>query len=473
MRSCVASFVLVLCACEGTASDIEVASATITLKSEGSALTLDSAPLKGSYSAQYPNPSSHQWMTVTLTSDAKLVVSCRSATPGVQCADSPIFVSVEGKAGARRVRAYDVFQQRLADLEYTAENCGMGITEGGPPNGTPGGTPSGTPGGTPSNPINEGPPAGGAGGGGASMGPSSVMIGLTGDPNVTTEVENPGDAVRDDSDEGAPTCMPPGATSCPPEAKTAFCDAVNAGLAQYALPLHYDCAHLDENLTFMPVLSGEVHCKRSITDPAARVTVNAYPGCSADAREWDNKAVAEIRESGMCGGSPLVLDLDGDGVQLSTLADGAQFDLFSTGHPQRSAWLSGGDGLLVMDRNHNGLIDDGSELFGEASFNQSWSDGFAALAQLDSNGDGKVDADDPAFGELHVWIDRDHDGRGTSDEWLSLRQAGVQALSTGYSRVLSRNAGDGRGNWIPLRSYYVRADGSRGQLVDAYFALER
>jgi hypothetical protein len=90
---------------------------------------------------------------------------------------------------------------------------------------------------------------------------------------------------------------------------------------------------------------------------------------------------------------PIVLDLNGDGVQ--TLALGATtgtFDLMNTGTAVRSGWISADDGFLAMDTNGNGVIDDRSELFGGAV-----GEGVAKLAQLDTNRDGVVDARDPSF----------------------------------------------------------------------------
>lgn len=417
---------VLLCACAGTAGDVAVDRATISFKSDGSKLALESAPLQEGYQATYPNPRSHDWVKVEVTSDARLTVACRSERR-TECADSPVTVSVEGG----RVRVFDVYNVKLADLEYTGRLCGSrGST-----------TPAMT----------------------ESMG---------NDPNVALALEDPGDI--EDDDDAAKECPgeTPTTSTCPaPEAKLAFCTRLNAGLSENALP-PYDCTHLGTNRTFPePQLDGEIACKRQIVGPAGEATRSQYAGCRDLVRTWENESLAEIRNTGLCGGSPLVLDLDGDGINATTLDHGVTFDLFAA-RPTRTAWLGGGDGLLVIDRNHNGLIDDGTELFGQSTFAQSHADGFAALARLDSNGDGAVDAHDAAFADLRVWIDADHDGRGPASEWLTLPQAGVGALSTRSHRVDTGAVGDGRGNWLPLRSHFDRTDGTRGQLVDVWFRVE-
>ncbi len=93
------------------------------------------------------------------------------------------------------------------------------------------------------------------------------------------------------------------------------------------------------------------------------------------------------------------------------------FDLDLDGTPDQVALPAAGSAFLALDRNHNGRIDDGSELFGPASGN-----GFAELKSLDGDGDGWIDEDDPAFADLRVW-----NGGPTMQ---TLAQAGVGAIDT-------------------------------------------
>src|SRR5262249_32882137 len=150
---------------------------------------------------------------------------------------------------------------------------------------------------------------------------------------------------------------------------------------------------------------------------------------------WESSSRWELLQQGDCRGSPLVLDLDGDGVRLSSLDTGVAFDLLGTGEKVQTAWTRGDDALLAIDWNKNGVIDGATELFGNATFGHEHEDGFRALAELDLNGDGRVDAKDPAFAELVVWRDANQDGVSRASELLPLRDAGVRAIDLAPVRL--------------------------------------
>ncbi len=110
---------------------------------------------------------------------------------------------------------------------------------------------------------------------------------------------------------------------------------------------------------------------------------------------------------------PLTLDLDGDGIETLSADGSVLFDHNGDGVKQGTGWIAPDDGLLVLDRNGNGLIDNGSELFGDNTTlnnGQSAEHGFAALSDLDSNGDGQFDAEDAQFADVKVWRDLNTDG---------------------------------------------------------------
>lgn len=113
-----------------------------------------------------------------------------------------------------------------------------------------------------------------------------------------------------------------------------------------------------------------------------------------------------------------------------------------------SGWVGKDDGLLVLDKNGNGTIDNGSELFGNNTALQEGgkANGFAALADLDSNADGKIDSKDAAFASLKVWKDSNGDGVTQAGELLTLAEdAGVASLATGFTAKGSVDAnGDTR-----------------------------
>lgn len=91
--------------------------------------------------------------------------------------------------------------------------------------------------------------------------------------------------------------------------------------------------------------------------------------------------------------SPLVVDLDGDGVETVGVSEGVYFDHDGNGFAEKSGWVGKDDGILVRDINNNGTIDNGTELFGNNSVLSSGAkaaNGFEALKELDSNKDGIV-----------------------------------------------------------------------------------
>lgn len=122
----------------------------------------------------------------------------------------------------------------------------------------------------------------------------------------------------------------------------------------------------------------------------------------------------------------------------------------------------------MLDRNHNGLIDGAAELFGSFTAGKVYEDGFEALGALDANRDGVVDAKDSAWSKLQVWNDRNRDGHSRPDELRTLKAAAVKALSLTVQHVQGPAAFDLHGNEVPLRSEFARADGTTGQLVDAF-----
>lgn len=139
-------------------------------------------------------------------------------------------------------------------------------------------------------------------------------------------------------------------------------------------------------------------------------------------------------------GCPILLDTENDGLHLTGLEDPVWFDIDANGIPELMSWTDRGEGLLAMDRNGNGGIDDGGELFGNAtqlSDGTRASNGYQALAELDTwsfggNGDRRIDSSDAAFDSLRVWIDRNHDGTSQSEELLTLDEANIRRVDLDY-----------------------------------------
>ncbi|MGZ2439383.1 beta strand repeat-containing protein [Sinorhizobium medicae] len=111
------------------------------------------------------------------------------------------------------------------------------------------------------------------------------------------------------------------------------------------------------------------------------------------------------------------------------------FDLDNDGFAERTGWVAGGDGLLAIDSNSNGKIDNQSELFGNSA---THADGFAALRTLDSNSDNKITSADTAWSSLKVWVDADNDGITDTGELHSLASLNITQIglnSTPQSNV--------------------------------------
>ncbi|QEO78810.1 calcium-binding protein [Pseudomonas brassicacearum] len=128
---------------------------------------------------------------------------------------------------------------------------------------------------------------------------------------------------------------------------------------------------------------------------------------------------------------PLALDLDGDGIETVGTTAGVKFDFDGDGVKTGTGWISSDDGFLVLDRNLNGTIDTGSELFGVDTVKSSGSkavNGFDALSDLDSNADGVFDASDEKFSSVKVWQDKNRDGISQADELKSLSDLKIKSI---------------------------------------------
>jgi Ca2+-binding RTX toxin-like protein len=140
---------------------------------------------------------------------------------------------------------------------------------------------------------------------------------------------------------------------------------------------------------------------------------------------------------------PLILDFDGGGVSLTALAgSNVYFDLNANNYAERTGWVSAGDGLLALDANANGMIDNGSELFGNAAQN-----GFEALRAYDDNKDNQITSADAIWSKLLVWRDVNSDGVSSAGELTAIAQSTVGAISLNarapgitYARTRNDNA---------------------------------
>jgi Ca2+-binding RTX toxin-like protein len=166
--------------------------------------------------------------------------------------------------------------------------------------------------------------------------------------------------------------------------------------------------------------------------------------------------------------SPLVLDLDGDGVELVALADSETYwDMDQDGFGEKSGWVQADDGLLAIDANSDGIITDHTELFGDAA-----QDGFGDLRLLDSNSDNVVNASDTAFADLIVWRDLNQNGKSEANELFSLDDLNIVSINLNATQVLQTNAGHD----VTHVSTYTVDDGVSGpqvlSIVDVWFEYD-
>ncbi|MCW2393507.1 beta strand repeat-containing protein [Sphingobium sp. B11D3A] len=178
--------------------------------------------------------------------------------------------------------------------------------------------------------------------------------------------------------------------------------------------------------------------------------------------KWLNDSLNDLLNNLMS--DPLVLDLDGDGLELTSLGSSTtMFDIDDDGSLEHVGWVNAHDGLLVYDANQNGIADGVGELFGSAHV-----DGFDELKTINANGDNKIDALDPAFANLLVWKDINADGVSTAGEMLTMAQAGIASLNLSYS-TSGTTVG---GNKIARLGSYTRTVGGQRQMGSIWFGID-
>ena len=152
---------------------------------------------------------------------------------------------------------------------------------------------------------------------------------------------------------------------------------------------------------------------------------------------------------------PLVFDLNGDGVKTTALTDSkAFFDIDGDGFAERTEWTSGGDGMLVIDANENGTIDDVSELFGD----DTAANGIAKLKTYDLNNDNRIDANDSIFSQLKIWQDGNENGVTDSGELKTLTDWNIASIGL--------TATNGQVS-------FTYADGTQGVAEDKAFSVDQ
>lgn len=246
-----------------------------------------------------------------------------------------------------------------------------------------------------------------------------------------------------------PACFAPGLTIMGPHTNTAL-DAQGPTSCDFAAVANIYCPSTPTPTptpTPSPTPANQDECE----------SINWFWNPFADSCQSDPppscELLPEVCENGIwsfqwCGcipyNTPILVDVAGDGFALTSSAVGVSFNLNNVGGNERLAWTSPSDddGWLVLDRNGNGMIENGTELFGDVTPQPkppagSNRNGFRALAEYDKpghggNGDGEITQTDAIFSRLGLWQDTNHDGVFESHELRTLSAAGISSLELDY-----------------------------------------
>jgi len=225
--------------------------------------------------------------------------------------------------------------------------------------------------------------------------------------------------------------------------------------------------------------AGVAACQGGVVTSACGVVGECHPGQVGSLCGTACHLMGDTWAFGTCGngagssgvGTPLVLAFGGEKVQF-TRAEGS-FDVFGSGMSVESSWVSAATPWLALDRDGNGSIDDGRELFGsmtELPSGDRAPNGFVALAALDANGDGWITAADPSFANLLLWRDRDQNRQSSPSELSSASDAGLSAISLEYRASARCEDGDCEIERARFHFRGERGAEQEGEVVDVHFA---
>ncbi|WP_095198247.1 beta strand repeat-containing protein [Mesorhizobium carmichaelinearum] len=215
-----------------------------------------------------------------------------------------------------------------------------------------------------------------------------------------------------------------------------------------------DIGNAGATLAFTATISGVNH-----TYVYTQTTASAGVGALVDLQ---GVTVANLNT--LIGGSvdPIILDLNHNGFTFSDVSHGVQFDMNGDGTKEQLAWNTSNDGMLAVDLNHDGKIDDGTELFTPNFNGGHFASGAAALASLDSNHDGVIDHNDAAFSSLLIWKDANANGTSDAGELSHLADNGITSISTTAHPAV----GEIDGQAVTGNGTFQMADGTSGNYIE-------
>lgn len=214
-----------------------------------------------------------------------------------------------------------------------------------------------------------------------------------------------------------------------------------------------------------------VDCKSSCPYPPGGPPYGGNGVCYA----WDTSSCTWIQTT--CNNSPILVDVSGNGFQLTSAADGVSYDISGNAVPVQIAWTAAGaQNAFLCLPDGNGSCNTGKQLFGNFTPQPKSSipNGFAALAVYDTpanggNGEGVIDARDAIFSALRLWIDANHDGISQPNELFTLPQLGVTSISLNYKWDQRT---DQYGNVFRYRAQVGSTSGAGRTAYDVFFATQ-